>query len=109
MSDSTDGPILSRLADDPTACDAIDAFVVGLAERVDELQDSEARSALDELSESAGELGVDAAKAGFDALSRVALSIQKACGSGAADDARKALEELTELSRRIRQGHRGAI
>jgi hypothetical protein len=109
MPDAKDNPILSRLAGDPSVGDAIDTFVVGLAERVDALQDCEARGALSGLSKSAGELGSDAAEVGFDTLSGAACSIQQACGHGAAEDARKALEELTEIARRVRLGHRGAV
>jgi hypothetical protein len=109
MPDAKDSPIRSRLAGDPSVGDAIDAFVVGLAERVDALQDCEARGALRELSRSAGELGSDAAEVGFDGLSGAACSIQQVCGHGVAEDARKALEELTEIARRIRLGHRGAV
>jgi len=109
MPDAKDAPILSRLADDPSVGDAIDGFVVNLAERVDALQDCEMRSALSELSESARALGADAAEVGFDTLSAAARSIREACGRDAAADARKAVEELTEMARRIRLGHRGAV
>jgi len=108
MPDAKDAPILSRLADDPSVGDAIDAFVVNLAERVDALQDCEMRGALSELSENAGALDADAAEVGFDTLSGAARSIREACGRDAAADARKAVEELTEMARRIRLGHRGA-
>jgi len=108
MGDSSDDPILSRLADDPAEGEAIDAFVVGLAERVDTLQDCEARGALAPLSESVAALAADADKVGFDSLARVALSIRDACRAHAGDAARKGLVELTETARRIRLGHRGA-
>jgi len=108
MPDAKDAPILSRLADDPSVGDAIDAFVINLAECVDALQDCEMRGALSELSESAGALGAEAAEVGFDTLAGAAHSIREACGRDAAADARKAVEELTEMARRIRLGHRGA-
>lgn len=109
MRDAKDSPIVSRLADRPGLGEAIDAFVVDLAERVDALQDCEARGAMSELSEGAAALGADAAEMGFDTLSGAARSIQEACGRGAADGARKVLEELTDMARRIRLGHRGAV
>jgi hypothetical protein len=108
MGQSSDQPILSSLADDPAEGEAIDAFVVGLAERVDALQDCEARGALAPLSESVVALAEDADKVGFDLLARVARCIGDACGANAADAARKGLVELTEIARRIRLGHRGA-
>ena len=109
MPNAKDAPIHSRLADDPSVGDAIDAFVVQLAERVDALQDCELRGNLGQLSEGAGVLIADAAKLGFETLSEVARSLQEACGRNTAADARKALEELTEVARRIRLGHRGAV
>jgi hypothetical protein len=109
MPNAKDAPILSRLADDPSVGDAIDAFVVRLAERVDALQDCELRGALGQLSEGAGALVAEAAELGFETLSQLARCIQEACGRDAAADARKALEELTEMARRIRLGHRGAV
>ena len=109
MPNAKDAPIRSRLADDPSVGDAIDAFVVHLAERVDALQDCELRGALSQLSEGAEALVAEAAELGFETLSEVARSVQEACARDAAADARKALEELTEMARRIRLGHRGAV
>lgn len=108
MPDAKDRPILSRLAGDPSADEAIDAFVINLAECVDGLQDCEARGELNALGESAESLAVDATAAGFDTLFATARAIQQACDRGAAEEARKELEALTELARRIRLGHRGA-
>jgi hypothetical protein len=109
MPDVKDAPILSRLADDPSVGDAIDTFVVNLAERVDTLQECELRGALGELSEAARTLGAEALELGFDALCQATQGIHDACGRKAAKDARKAVEELTEMARRIRLGHRGAV
>jgi methylphosphotriester-DNA--protein-cysteine methyltransferase len=108
MADSNDAPILSRLAEDPAEGEAVDAFVVGLAERVDALQDCEVRGAMDALSESLASLSEAAVKAGFDSLARVADAAQQACGAGDADATRNGLIELTDTARRIRMGHRGA-
>jgi hypothetical protein len=77
-------PIYSSLADDPAQQDLIDAFVVALAERVDELQDCEARCEFERLRTRAEALGRHSR------------------------EARKALIELTEVSQRVRLGHRGA-
>lgn len=102
-------PILSALAGDPALTGDIEAFVVALAERVDELQDCEAQGALARLAELAGELARDAAKAGYDPLSGSAGAVVRACAERNAEDARKALLELTEVSTRVRLGHRGAV
>jgi len=108
MADSNDAPILSRFAQDPAEGEAVDAFVVGLAECVDALQDCEVRGAMDALSESLTALSEAAVKAGFDSLARVANAVQRASGAGDADATRNALLELTDTARRIRMGHRGA-
>jgi hypothetical protein len=108
MRDDKDTPIYSRLIDDPAAEHAIDAFVIGLAEQVDALQDCEARNALADLLALVDRLARDAECTGFDALVRAAHGIREACRADAAEEARKALVELTELARRIRLGHRGA-
>ncbi|MDH3520562.1 MAG: hypothetical protein OEM49_08915 [Myxococcales bacterium] len=109
MRDAKDAPIFSHLCDDPAAGEAIDAFVVGLAERVDELQDCEARNALNDLSERVRALAEQAANTGFETLALAARSIEIACSTGAKEEAYKALVELTEIARRIRLGHRGAV
>jgi len=101
-------PILSAFADDPAQQDLIDAFVVALAERVDELQDHEAHGDLGRLARAAEALLGDARKSGYDALSRSAASVRSAALEGRGPEARKALIELTEVSQLVRLGHRGA-
>jgi len=108
MRDDKDSPIHSRLVDDPSAEHAIDAFVIGLAERIDALQDCEAHNALADLAALVHDLARDAERTGFDALVGCAHAISDACHANAAEEARKALVELTELARRVRLGHRGA-
>jgi len=101
--------IYSTLADDPAQGDVIDAFVVTLAERIDTLQDLDSHSELTELAANASELSLDAAKAGFASLSRGAAGVADAAGEGGRATSHKALVELTEIARRIRLGHRGAV
>jgi hypothetical protein len=101
-------PIYSSFADDPAQQDLIDSFVVGLAERVDELQDCEARSEFELLKVRAEALLGDARKAGYDALAQGAAAVRAAARDTALREARKALIELTEVSQRVRLGHRGA-
>lgn len=102
-------PIHSTLADDPAACEAIDAFVVVLAERVDDLQDAEAQRDYTGLAERAAALADEAARVGYEALVDCARRVGDCCHRQATDEARKALVELTELAQRIRLGHRGAV
>ena len=101
-------PIYSSFADDPAQQDLIDAFVVGLAERVDELQDCEARGELERLLVRAESLLGDARKAGYDPLVHCASTVRLAAQGARSLEARKALIELTEVSQRVRLGHRGA-
>ena len=101
-------PIYSAFADDPALQDAIDSFVVRLAERVDALQDCEARGELDRLVILAEALLGDARRTGYDGLAQCAAGVRAAAKESRPRDARKALIELTEFSQRVRLGHRGA-
>jgi hypothetical protein len=109
MAATKNSPIFSTLADDPKAGDGIDAFVVGLAERVDELQDCEARSDHDGLAAQAALLAQDAERVGYDLLAATAQAVQRAALEEFAEGAHKAVVELTEISQRVRLGHRGSL
>lgn len=102
-------PIYSALAEDPAFQDAIDAFVVELAGRVDDLQDCEARGDFARLGELSGALGLDSERVGYESLARCAASVRAAAAERKPEDARKALVELTEVAQRVRLGHRGAV
>lgn len=102
-------PIYSALSEDPARQAGIDAFVVTLAERVDDLQECDVRNDLPRLAELAEELLLESAKVGYDALSRCAAAVRVPANEGNADEARKALIELTEVAHRVRLGHRGAV
>jgi len=103
------GPIFSRLLEDPAYGEAIDEFVVGVAERVDHLQDADSKGDVGELRRLASQLGVDARAAGFDLLADVAGAIESACLDRAYKPAHDGVVALTELARRVRLGHRGAM
>src|SRR5262245_27182132 len=103
------GPIFSRLVDDPAFGEAVDEFVVGVAERVDHLQDADSKGDLAELRRLSAQLGVDARTAGFDLLADVAGAVESACLDRAYKPAHDGVVALTELARRIRLGHRGAM
>ena len=102
-------PLYSRLIDDPACGEAIDDFVVGVAERVDHLQDADSKGELDELARLAGELAMDARAVGFDLLADVAAAVQAACVEGSTKPAHDGVVAVTELAYRIRLGHRGAM
>jgi hypothetical protein len=101
-------PILSSLADDPAFTAAIDAFVLGLAERVDAHQDAYSRRDFKELASLASRLATDAVAAGFEPLAQCAALIENTSLGQQVESTYQALVELTELGRCIRLGHRGA-
>jgi hypothetical protein len=102
-------PLYSKLIDDPACSEAIDEFVVGVAERVDHLQDADSKGDLVELERLASELALDARSAGFDLLADVARSVQAACREGSKKPAHDGVVAVTDLACRIRLGHRGAM
>jgi HPt (histidine-containing phosphotransfer) domain-containing protein len=101
-------PIYSSRCDDPAAGDAVDRFVVGLAERIDLLQDAEVDGDFARLAELAEGLVVEADSSGFGALAGVAQALESACRGDDPKAAREKLLELTEIAQRIRLGHKGA-
>ncbi|MGH8723204.1 MAG: hypothetical protein ACREU4_14540, partial [Burkholderiales bacterium] len=104
--DASGGPIHSHFEDDPSHADAIEAFVVALAERVDSLQDNEARSDWPRLIAGLDELARAAAQAGYPQLAEVAAEVARAASERHCELAHKALVELTDVAQRIRRGHR---
>jgi hypothetical protein len=102
-------PIYSSRADDPALAEAIDAFVIGLAERIDHLQDAETEADLPRLAAFARDLAADAEALGFGALGRVAQVVEAAAREEKSDEAHASLLKLTEIAYRIRMGHRGAL
>jgi hypothetical protein len=102
-------PIHSTRADDPTAEESIERFVITLAERIDALQDAERRGELGRLALQARALVIDADDRGFDVLARSAEMLVARCRDEDADGAHKQLVDLTAIARRVRLGHPGAM
>ncbi len=102
-------PIYSSRADDPAFIDTIDAFVIGLAERIDHLQDADRQGELKQLADLAGALGTDSAAAGFESLAQAARGVAAICSEEDAEAAHGARIELTAIAQRIRLGHPGAL
>jgi len=102
-------PILSSLHEDPACAEIIDDFVVGVSERVDHLQDADSKGDLRELASLAAQLAVDARTAGFESLAELATAVERACGGRAEKPAHDGVVAITEVARRIRLGHRGAM
>ncbi|MFB0978713.1 MAG: hypothetical protein QMC73_13695 [Myxococcota bacterium] len=108
MSPPKPPPIFSTSEDDPAQTQTIDRFVVTLGEEVDRLQDAELEGDFGQLSVLATQLGERAHALGFLPMSQVAKTVVRACREEKLDDARAAMLELTDTSRRIRRGHRGS-
>ncbi len=104
-----DKPIFSSRADDLDQREAIDQFVVGLAERVDQLQDAESGGRFSALADLARGLGSEAAANGFEPLANCAEHVHQSARAGRADDTHELLIELSHLAQRVRRGHRGAL
>ena len=102
-------PIHSSRADDPAFLDTINAFVIGLAERIDHLQDADRHGDLKQLANLVGGLSADSAAAGFEPLVRAARAVEATCSEEDAEAAHGALVELTGIAQRIRLGHPGAV
>ncbi len=102
-------PLYSRLIDDPSSGEAIDEFVVGVAERVDHLQDADSRGDFAELGRLASELSAEARAVGFDLLADVARIVATACAERSKKPAHDGVVAVTDLACRIRLGHRGAM
>lgn len=109
-------PIVSAMAGEPEVRERLEAFVIALGERVDELQDLESGRNWKQLEADARRLSEEAWALGFEPLREAAAVVQGACvlaqeqnpsRSNAA--VREALLELTDVARRVRLGHRGAM
>jgi hypothetical protein len=103
------GPIHSSLEDDPSHAEAIEAFVVALAERVDALQDNETSGDWLRLIANLGELSRGAGQCGFPDLVQCAEEAARAARDRNRELAYKALVVLTDVAQRIRRAHRGAL
>jgi hypothetical protein len=102
-------PILSSRSAEPEVAEQIEGFIVGLAERVDDLQDAEFKGDLKELSSMARTLGTSALELGFDLLAASASELERCCLSDSVEQVRETLIDLTEIAKQVRMGHRGAV
>jgi hypothetical protein len=86
----------------------IDTFVMQLGEVVDALQDAEAAGQWLALRELASPLVARCLDLGYDSLSEAARQIAEACLERNPVAAHKAVVDFTEISKRVRRGHRSA-
>jgi hypothetical protein len=98
-------PILSSYATDPDLEDRIDAFVVQMGERIDQLQDLEIDGDLALLRDLSERFSAESRELGYEPLAQAANRVASACLEQNPEAARKHLAELTEISQRVRRGH----
>ena len=108
MSQPKTPPIFSTCEDDPSQSEAIDRFVISLAEEVDRLQDAELEGDFEQLSGLVTRLGDRAQALGYLPMAQIAATVARACQEAKLEDARAGMIALTDISNRIRRGHRGA-
>lgn len=101
-------PIVSSRVDDPEVEERIDAFVFELGDRIDALQDLEIAGRFEALQEEALVFLAQSRELGYDPLASAAQRVAVACEERSPESVRKAVVDLTELSKRVRLGHRGA-
>ena len=95
-------PLYSAHAEDPALIDAIDLFVIALAETVDELQDAHRAADCQRLGQLARELAVDAAYLGYAPLARLAQEeAEEKCLGAVPAEHQDALRELHDLSETV--------
>jgi hypothetical protein len=102
-------PLYSIRADDLEVRDAIDEFVVKLAERIDRIQDAEVRGDFKQVAELCAPLVADARRLGFPPLARLAEGVQVCADEEKGEETHRQLLDLTAVAHRVRLGHRGAV
>jgi hypothetical protein len=108
VDDTQSAPIHPQLADDALLA-RLDAFVVGLGEAIDGMQDAEHAGQLDEVAKRAADLAREATALGLPPLAQAAETVVAACRSGASHAPREAIVALTDVVRRVRMGHRSPL
>ena len=101
-------PIRSTQEDVPELAEEIDRFVIGLAERIDAIQDAEMAGSRSEVAELGRLLANDADRLGYPGMAQMSKGVAMAAEDAKPDALEEAVIELTDLAQRIRRGHRGA-
>ena len=101
-------PIRSTQEDVHELVEEIDRFVIGLAERIDAIQDAEMASCQNEVADLARTLSSDADRLGYPELAQISKEVATGAEDGKMDHVRESAIELTDVAQRVRLGHRGA-
>jgi HPt (histidine-containing phosphotransfer) domain-containing protein len=108
MSEPLSPRIYSTRSDEAHLEEAIERFVLGLAERIDTLQDAQIGGDLEGLVKCTDDLVKEADSLGYPQLSEVGQRLIQACEE-APGKILDRLVDLTDIGRRVRLGHRGAF
>jgi hypothetical protein len=101
-------PIRSTQEDVSELAEDIDRFVIALAERIDAIQDAELVSHCAEVARLARQLGIDADRLGYPDMAQCAKGVAGAAEDAKTDTLQDAIVDLTDITQRIRRGHRGS-
>jgi hypothetical protein len=85
----------------------LDAFVLGLGERIDLIQEDDRFGRLDDASRRALELATEASDLGLAPLAAAAERVAEVCKRGEPGEAHQEIVDLTDAVRRVRIAHRG--
>lgn len=101
-------PIRSTQEDVVELAEDIDRFVIGLAERIDRVQDAELAGKTGEVAELARTLANEADRLGYPGMAMSAKGVAFAAEDEQSDQLQETIVEMTDIAQRIRRGHRGA-
>ena len=108
MDEANGAPIRALLFDDDSLA-RLDGFVVGLGESIDAIQDSEHGGQLEEAAKRAADLARDARSFGLPPLAIAAEQVVASCRGTDRARIHADIVALTDVVRRVRLGHRGAL
>ena len=101
-------PIRSTQEDVPELAEELDRFVIGLAEKIDAIQDAELAAQCADVSQLARMLANDAERLGYPGMAQSAKTVATAAADLKLESLQEAVIVLTDLAQRVRRGHRGA-
>lgn len=108
VDEANDAPIRALLFDDDSLA-RLDGFVVALGETIDAIQDNEHNGQLEEAAKRAADLSRDAHGFGLPPLAIAAEQVVASCRAADAARIHAEIVALTDVVRRVRLGHRGAL
>ncbi len=101
-------PIRSTQEDVAELAEELDRFVIALAERIDAIQDAELAETSAAVAELGRSLAIDADRLGYPGLAQASRSVSSAAEDDKSEALQDAIVDLTDVSQRVRRGHRGA-